>query len=52
MWGDYDPPAFIDTHALKTPVHPCDESAEADLTDEGFASLITVEREGEVDQSV
>lgn len=52
MWGDRDPPAFIDAHALKTAVHPCDESAQADLADEGFASVMTVESEGEVGESV
>lgn len=41
VWGDFDPPAFIDTHAQKTAVHPCDESAQADLADEGFASVMT-----------
>lgn len=49
---DCDPPAFIDTHALKTSVHPCDESAQADLADEGFASVMTVDSKGGVGEDV
>lgn len=51
VWGHCDPPAFIDTHALKTTVHPCDESAQADLADKGFASVVTVGSEGDVNKS-
>lgn len=43
MWRDCDPPALVDTHAQQTPVHPCDESAQADLADESFASIIAAE---------
>lgn len=43
MWRDYDPPALVDTHAQQTPVHPCDESAQADLADESFVSIIAAE---------
>ena len=43
---DCDPPALIDTHALKAAVHPGDESAQADLADEGFASVMTVDSRG------
>lgn len=42
VWRDYYPPALIDTHALKTSVHPCDESAQAHLADERLASVMTV----------
>lgn len=38
---DCDPPAFIDAHAVKAAVHPSDESAQAHLADEGFASVMT-----------
>lgn len=43
MRGDCDPPALVDTHALETPVHPCDESAQAHLADEGFATVMAAE---------
>lgn len=43
MWRDCDPPALVDAHALQTPVHPRDESAQADLADEGFASVMAAE---------
>ena len=44
--GDCDLPALVDAHALKTPVHPCDESAQAHLADEGFASVMAVDGKG------
>lgn len=47
MWWDSDPPALVDTHALQTPVHPCDEFAQTHLTDEGFASIIAAQQEVE-----
>lgn len=40
---DGDPPALIHTHAQETPVHPGDESAQAHLADEGFASVMAAE---------
>lgn len=43
VWRDGDPPAFTDTHALKTSVHPGDESTQTHLADEGFASVMAAE---------
>lgn len=51
VWGDCDPPAFIDTHALKTTVHPCNEFTQADLADEGSASVVAADSEAEVNKS-
>lgn len=51
MWGDCDPPVFIDTHALQTTVHPCDEFAQPDLADEGPASVVAADSEAEVNKS-
>lgn len=48
MWRDDDLPALVDTHALQTPVHPCDESAQAHLTDEGFAPIIAAQTGGQL----
>lgn len=48
--GDCDPPAFVDTHAPKAAVHPCDESAQAHLADERFASVMTANRKEVVDE--
>lgn len=45
MWRDGDPPAFTDTHALKTTVHPGDESTQTHLADEGLASVMAVDQE-------
>lgn len=42
--GDGDPPALVDTHSLEAAVHPGDESAQAHLADEGFASVMAVDR--------
>lgn len=49
--GDGDPSAFVDAHALKTAVHPCDESAQAHLAGEGFASVMTADGEEEEGES-
>lgn len=50
MRGDGDPPALVDAHALEAAVHARDESAQADLADEGAASVVTADRQGEVDE--
>lgn len=48
MRGDRDPPALVDAHAPEAAVHPRDETAQADLADESFASVMTVEMKWEV----
>lgn len=48
VWRDRDPPPFVDTHALYATVHPCDEFAQAHLTDEVSASVVTGKQRGQV----
>lgn len=45
--GDRDPPALVDAHSLEAAVHPGDESAQAHLADEGLASVMAADGQGE-----
>ena len=51
MGGDGDLSALVDAHPLKAAVHPHDETAQAHLADEGFASVMTADSEEEEGES-
>lgn len=40
---DGDPTALVNAHALQAAVHPCDESTQAHLADEGLSSVMAAE---------